>query len=198
MSTEPLPPIAVSRKTGSEQFHTNGKTLPFDLLSFWQWSASDLASNALRGRLAEFLVANALGIIEGVRSEWDAYDLRTPEGVTIEVKSAAYLQTWMQTKLSTIQFDVRPTRYWDAATNVYHPTSQRQAQVYVFALLAHQDKNTLDPLNIDQWRFFVLPTRVLNERFPIQKQVRLSKLLKIGAKPCDYHQLRDEIGSAAR
>jgi hypothetical protein len=187
----------MTRKSGHEQFHAGGKAIQFDLLSFWQWSASDLVSNALRGRLAEFLVGNALGIIDGVRSEWDAYDLRTAEGVTIEVKSAAYLQT-SQVKLSTIQFDVRLTRYWDVATNVYHPISKRQAQVYVFALLAHQDKNTLDPLNIDQWRFFALPTYVLNERLPIQKQVRLSRLLEIGAVQCDYHGLKDTIESAIR
>jgi len=189
----PFPSLVVAPKTGAEQFHNGGEILPFDLLHFWRWSASDLASNALRGRLAEFLVGNALGIIQGMRAEWDAYDLRTSTGVTIEVKSAAYLQTWSQSKLSTIQFDIRPTRYWDAEANVYHQTSQRQAQVYVFALLAHQDKQTLDPMNVDQWQFLVLPTHVLNERIPTQKQIRLSKLIEIGATFCKYHQLCESM-----
>jgi hypothetical protein len=30
--------------------------------------------------------------------------------------------------------------------------------LYVFCLLAHKDKSTLDPLNMDQWQFFVLAT----------------------------------------
>lgn len=33
------------RKTGSERFHDAGNALTFDLLSFWQWSGSDLVSN---------------------------------------------------------------------------------------------------------------------------------------------------------
>ena len=49
-----LPPLVVTRKTGSEAFQLGSTALGFDLLSFWQWSASDLVSNALRGRLAEF------------------------------------------------------------------------------------------------------------------------------------------------
>ena len=32
----------------------------------------------------------------------------SPSGVRIEVKSAAYLQTWAYAKLSTISFSVRP------------------------------------------------------------------------------------------
>jgi len=35
-----------TRKEGRESFHSNGRQLPFDLLSYWQWSASDLVSNA--------------------------------------------------------------------------------------------------------------------------------------------------------
>lgn len=35
-----LPRLAQQRRTGSEPFHADGTPLPFDLLSFWQWSAS--------------------------------------------------------------------------------------------------------------------------------------------------------------
>ena len=55
------------------------------LLDFWSWSASDLVSNATRGRLAEFIVANALGVESGIREEWAAYDLATATGIKIEV-----------------------------------------------------------------------------------------------------------------
>ena len=157
-----LPPLVVSRKTGAEVFRVGPSPLCFDLLSFWQWSASDLASNALRGRLAEFLVAHALGIADGVRAEWDAYDLRSRQGRTIEVKSAAYLQTWAQKALSAINFDIAPTRFWGAATNELASESRRQADLYVFALLAHRDKTTLDPMDLSQWEFYLLPTAVLD------------------------------------
>ena len=85
--------LSIEPKTGQEEIHADGEGLGSNLLSFWRWSTSDLVSNVTRGRLAEFIVAKALGIsTDGVGNEWDAYDLETKDGVKIEVKSAAYLQ----------------------------------------------------------------------------------------------------------
>jgi hypothetical protein len=170
---ELLDQLMVARKTGDEPLHVHGRHLPASVLTFWQWSASDLISNAMRGRLAEYLVALALGVADGVRIEWDAYDLQTVPGSTVEVKSAAYLQRWHQHRPSVITFDIHPTLGWTAATNTYSPERKRQADVYVFALLAHRDKATLDPLNLDQWEFYVLPTAVLDARLPTQKNDQL-------------------------
>ena len=105
--TNSLGLLTVSRKTGLERFHAGGQPLSFDLLSFWQWMASDLVSNATRGRVAEYLVARSLGLAEeDVRDEWAAFDLRTTSGFRVEVKSAAYLQSWHQSNLSRITFVV--------------------------------------------------------------------------------------------
>jgi hypothetical protein len=198
MAGESFAPLKPSRRTGDEPFHDGSQPLPFNLLSFWQWSASDLASNALRGRVAEFLVAQALGIADGVRAEWDAYDLRIEGGPSIEVKSAAYLQAWSQKTLSTICFDIAPTRSWDAATNIMASEIRRQADLYVFALLAHQDKTTFDPMDVAQWTFFVLPTAILNERLPLQKTIGLSGLRSLGSLECRFGQLKETIETAAR
>jgi hypothetical protein len=56
--------------------------------------------------------------------------------VTIEVKSAAYLQTWAQKTLSVISFDIAPTWFWEATTNELATEARRQADLYGFALLA--------------------------------------------------------------
>jgi hypothetical protein len=172
--------LDVKRKTGQELFHISSRPVGFNLLSFWQWSASNLASNALRGVLAEYIVACAIGVAGGVRTEWDAYDLRTLDGLKVEVKSAAYLQSWKQTTPSRICFDIRPTYGWDAATNTTSLERKRQADVYVFCLLAHSDKGTLDPMDLAQWEFFVLPPRVLDERMPTQKTISMAGLLRLG------------------
>jgi len=174
-----LDAIKPTRKTGNEKFHASHKVLDFDLLAFWQWSVSDLVSNATRGRLAEFLVARALGINVDVRDEWDAYDLETSSGIKIEVKSAAYLQTWFQPKFSIISFRVQKTREWNRVTNKQSAEIKRQADVYVFALLAHKDKSTIDPLDVDQWEFYVLPTRMLDERKRSQHSITLNSLQKL-------------------
>ena len=95
-----LQAITVSRKTGAEQLRNGADSDHFSILDFWQWSASDILGNAMRGKFAEFVVACALGLEGGVRTEWDAYDLCTLECTPIEVKSSAYIQSWRQTKLT--------------------------------------------------------------------------------------------------
>src|SRR6266851_1966408 len=60
--------LVAEPKTGHETFHANARGLGLTLSDFWRWSLSDLVSNATRGRLAEFIVADALGIsTRGVR-----------------------------------------------------------------------------------------------------------------------------------
>lgn len=182
----PLDALTVVRRSGTETFTSSGQPFGPCLTDFWSWAYSDLVSNATRGVLAEYLVASALGITSTPRTEWDACDLRTPSGRRIEVKSAAYLQSWKQSALSTIQFSIRPARGWDAATNTFAPELCRSADLYVFCLLAHTCKATIDPLNVDQWKFYVLPTTILDTRRPSQKMISLSALLGDGAREVPY------------
>lgn len=177
-----FPQLKVTKKNGDERFRRGGRRLDQTLLDFWRWSASDLVSNATRGVLAEFIVASALGIGGRVRAEWDAFDLLTDEGIKIEVKSAAYLQSWYHKKLSAISFGIRPTKFWSGETNEPCAGLKRRADIYVFCLLNHKKKDSLDPLDLDQWEFYILRARVLNEKYPAQKTIGLASLLKL--KPC--------------
>ncbi len=157
-----------------------------------------MVSNATRGILAEFIVANALGIeLNDVRDEWRAFDLITPEGITVEVKSAAYIQTWSQRDFSRITFRIPKTRAWDADTNVQEKVPRRHAKVYVFALLAHKDKSSIDPLNVEQWQFFVLPTAVLNARTRSQHSITLRSLENLAGRAVSYNELREAVRKAA-
>jgi hypothetical protein len=193
-----LPALVPGRKDGSEIFRDGVTPLDFNLLEFWQWYCSDLVSNALRGCLAEFLVAQALGIANGIRAEWDPYDLSTQEGLTIEVKSAAYLQTWGQKAISPIRFDIAPTRFWDPLTNVLDSELRRQAMIYVFALLAIRNKAMIEPMDVSQWEFYVVSTAILDAQFPVQRQISLATLRKICPVPCTFQDLRDTIATTAK
>ena len=176
-----LKEIEITKRSGEEKFRDGGKNLDFNLLSFWQWSTSDVVSNATRGILAEYMVGKALGGIkdDDVRDEGRAYDLDTQAGVRIEVKSAAYVQSWQQSRLSKISFNVPKTLGWNRETNKFDTEKKRQADVYVFALLFHKDKETVNPLDISQWEFFVLPTIVLDERERSQHSITLPSLKKL-------------------
>jgi hypothetical protein len=187
--------IEVKLKHGSEQFfESEEKPLNFRLSDFWRWSVSDLVSNATRGRLAEFIVANALEIDlkTAVRDEWAAFDLESPEGIKIEVKSAAYLQSWFQIKLSNICFSIKSSRHWNSSINQFSPTPVRQADVYIFCLLKHTDKSTIDPMKLEQWEFFVVPTEKLNNYPRGQTSITLPSL-KTLANPVSYNMLKKTV-----
>lgn len=175
--------LKASRRTGREPFRHGETTLSFELADFWAWSVSDLVSNATRGRLAEYIIARALGVsTAGVRNEWAAYDLMTASGIKIEVKSAAYLQAWFQRRLSTITFSTKRSRAWDPETGEMKAEADHQADVYVFALLAHQEKLTLDPLDVGQWRFFVVRTAILQARTRSQHSITLASLERVAPR----------------
>ena len=152
-------------KTGEEPFLTSGKPAGFDLKSFWQWSTSDLVNNTTRGILAEYLVAQSLGLdVTRPREPWANFDLKTKDGVKIEIKSAALVQSWHQDRLSKPEFEYRETLGWDADTNRQSDRPARYADVYVFALLAHEHKPSINPIDIDQWKFYVTATRAIEAR----------------------------------
>ena len=188
-----FPALQATRKNGDEAFSLSGNPLDLRLSAFWQWSSSDLVSNATRGVLAEFLVASALGLAGGVRAEWDAFDILLADGTRIEVKSAAYLQSWAHAKLSNVSFSIRPTLAWNSQTNQLSSDLRRQADIYVFCLLTHQEKTTLDPMKLDQWEFYLLHSARLDERFPTQKTIGLSSLLKLEPITAKFENLAESI-----
>lgn len=194
----PLARTEQRRLDGSEPVHADGVPTGATALDFWRWAASDLLSNASRGLLAEFLVRQAIGgSAIDVRREWDRYDIVSPDGVRIEVKSAAYLQRWAQRKLSTISFRTRPTFGWSADEGASDLERRWQADVWVFALLFHTDKATVDPLNVRHWRFYVLPTQVLAARTRSQHSITLPSLEKLCGPGIAFEQLAAAVAVAA-
>lgn len=189
--------ISQMRRSGNELFRDGGRELDFSLLDFWRWSVSDVVSNATRGVLAEYLVARAVGAAEGIRDEWAPYDLTDCDGITIEVKSAAYVQSWHQKRHSVISFACRKTRAWDPDTGGQAVQKRRQAKVYVFALLAHKDQATLNPLDVSQWEFYVLPTAALDQRKRSQHSITLKSLRDLHGAPVGYRDLHRAVKEAA-
>lgn len=197
--------LTVHRLTGQEPFRLDDKLLDATVLQFWQWSSSDLVGNALRGVLAEYIVGLALGCVEGARQEWGAIDLKwTPPGgkkeFQIEVKSAAYVQTWEQTKLSGISFDIAAKQSSDSKANSNQAKSQanrrRAADVYVFCLLHNDRKATVQPLDLEQWSFFVVPTHCINAEWKQQKRVSLGPLERLHGPAFGFMDLHDRVLAA--
>jgi hypothetical protein len=190
----------MTARSGVDPFRAGTTALSFTLGDFWRWAASDLLSNALRGVVAEFLVAKACGCDDRCRVEWDACDLTTPSGLKLEIKTSGYVQSWAQARLSVPTFDIAVKRSWDAASNTYAPVPGRPADIYVFALHAHQDRSSADPMDVAQWQFFVLRAAVLGERCATQKRIGLTALRALEPRVTAFERLADAIeteGAAA-
>jgi hypothetical protein len=104
----PLIPAPAQPLDGPDRF----AGLDAAVVDFWRWACSDLRDNTVRGVLAEYLVAFALGRTDERRKNWDNYDVRSPSGVTVEVKASGYLQAWPQRRHSQPQFGSVAARRW--------------------------------------------------------------------------------------
>ena len=170
---------APSMKTGREPFHTGQRFSDFTLLDYWQWAESDLMNNARRGIVAEYLVARAVGAANRPREEWVGVDVETADGIKIEVKCSAYVQAWQQEKLSAFTFDIAPRESsWSPATNqtIQYDPPRRLADVYVFCVLGDESGALPDPLDLADWRFYVVATAVLNRERPHGKSISMRPL----------------------
>lgn len=160
---------------------------------FWAWALADLRGNTVRPMLAEFLVAQALGAAHRPRIEWDAYDVVTSEGITVEVKSSAYVQAWEQARPSAITFGGLNSRTWNSAG--WAASATYNADVYVFALATARDHTSYDPLDVEQWTFWVLPRATVEATG--QKSLALSRVEKLAEAPVSYSGLEAAVRAAA-
>ena len=184
-------------RDGDEPFRQGRESKGFCLYDYWRWMGSDLVMNIQRGVVAEFIVANALGAetLNYPRSPWEGFDVQVSDNemMTIEVKSAAYVQAWHRknSKPSTISFGITPKKYG----RDFH------VDAYVFCVLGRQCACP-DPLDLDQWRFYVLMSAVLDEEVPDQKRIGIRKLEELvdrrGQYAANYDGLREAVDEAFR
>jgi len=144
----------------------------------------------------------ALDCISGTRQEWNASDLewKVAEGklIRIEAKSAAYFQSWQQKGHSAISFDIAKKISWYADTNMYGKVPERVADVYMFFLVhPKEDKEKVNPLDLSQWSFYVLPTQRLNQVFNDQQSIALSRLESLHGPCFEFSEIKDRVLKAA-
>lgn len=186
--------------TGSEEFTLHGKSSGITVMDFWRWAFSDLIDNTQRGVMAEFLVYSSLKSEypfhrTQMRENWLPFDVTSPSGRKIEVKSAAYIQAWTPENIfAQIRFDIGKKLAWDNATATSATVAKRNCDLYVFCLFTAKTKD-VSLLNLDYWDFYVLPTSVLDEKVPDQKGITLSSLLKLEPIKTDYAVLGAVIES---
>jgi len=149
-----------------------------------------LVSNNYRGILVEAIVADALGSgWNWVSEDWAAWDFERSDGVRLEVKQSAALQSWHQSGLKkpNPRFDCAArTGRWEGSQ--WHPETQRFADIYIFAYHGEMNAELADHRIPDQWTFFVVSEASL----PVQKTIGLTKVREL-ASQAHHINLQDVV-----
>lgn len=182
---------------GNEPFLVGGKPINLTMNDYWRWAYSDLADSRNRSVMAEFIVASSIGAAhldtDTSRAAWKQYSLLSPGGYKLEVKSAAYVQSWDTEHPDQVSFQIAPSRMPDSSGKPKLDTPlQRKSDVYVFCVYKAMKKDE-SPLDLDLWEFYVLPTSVLDDMKPVQKTITLPSLMNLEPVWCDYYGIEEAI-----
>ncbi len=188
MSDDWIHPTKREPFTGGESLEGIEATIK----DFWAFAMSDLRANNVRGYFAEFLVARAVGA-SGPRIEWDAYDVLTPDGIRVEVKSSGRLQSWPQRTPSRVSFTGLKGREL-LADNSYAEEATYNADVYVFAIQTAMTHDAYDPLDVSQWEFHVVSCIALEATG--RASIGLATLVSLSGGPVDYPDLASAVRAA--
>ena len=68
-----------------------------------------------------------------------------------------------------------------------------KSDVYVFCFFDQQNQKTVDPMNLREWRFFIISVDVINHRCSGQKSISLEKVLTLNPFEVSYEEKSDCI-----
>lgn len=179
--------MAVTRREPHTPLRGPGGEEIARLGDFWTWAYADADAEAEPGTMPEYLVELALGRTPsrrwGARNTGEAARRQELlDSLAIEVRGASEVPSLARTGAANITFSLANRPAVDA---------------WVFALLAHTDAQTVDPLDATQWAFFVVPDVFLELAHPRSRSITLTQLAAtpFGA-PLAWESLADAVAGA--
>lgn len=175
--------------SGLERFTNNGEETELNLLDFWRFQYSNVWD--LQDEMAEFIVSKALGMeVPFNKNGWTLYDIDYND-YRIEVKETSDWHSWNKNGYvqKTPRFDI------GKAHSVYKDVEsdyERQNDIYVFCHLKGSDAKSANPMNLSAWDFYVVPTKLINERCGDSKTISLSRV-KGFTSPVSYNELQNKV-----
>lgn len=192
MELDNTPPELLS---GKEQFVYNGHPIGFTIEDYWRFQFSNIWD--IQEEVAEFIVAKALGLkVPHNKNGWTLWDISYKKK-RIEIKSTSYYHSWRKdgniSQQRTFGITKSHTVYQDNTSKL-----ERQNDVYVFCLNTGFTKMDSNPMVLDNWRFYVVPTSTINRLCGNNKSITLGRLKRITGKPngISYGELKSAIDYA--
>lgn len=191
--------------SGDEAFSCGAEIFDTTIKDFWAWSMSRLMGDGPRGDLAEFIVSTALGVDMTIpKKGWGECDIiynrqrPNERPLRIEVKCSAYLQAWERPTLSKPVFSIAKTINCDIdeVNGVYQYVGRdgkppaRRSELYIFCLFAATERERADPMKLDQWEFYIVPTRLINETLGDRRTISLKGIERLGISKCRYGDIK--------
>ena len=175
---------------GNEHFTKKGEATELTILEFWRWHFSEIFD--LQSKIAEYIVGKALGLTEAQNvGEWTLFDMMY-RGKRIEIKETSYYHAWQtdeEPKSKQRSFGI--TKAYDNYKAENSPL-RRQNDIYIFCLNTGETREASNPLELNNWQFYVLSTDVINRKCGDAKTISLSRVEKL-AKKVSYSELKGEV-----
>ena len=181
--------------TGEEKFQQNGKEVDMSMLDLWQFKYSNIFN--MQEIIAEYLVAKALKKEKADNDAyWTLWDIDYREK-RIEVKETSYYHSYNKpgkiSKQRGFGINKANSSYeYETEENRY----ERQNDIYVFCLNLGESAETSNPLNLDNWEFYIVPTDTINKNCGDNKTISLGRIRSMGFKAMGFDQIKkcvDEI-----
>lgn len=175
----------------NNKFIFNEKELSFGLLEFWQQKYSNIYN--MQEVIAEFLVEKALGIDKAQNTDyWTLYDILY-RNYRIEIKETSYYHPWNENGIVSKYRSFGITK----ANSNYDIKDcenkfERQNDIYVFCLNTGNTKEESNPMNLNNWEFYIVPTSIINEKCGNNKTITLGKVRKLTQK-VSYDKIKENI-----
>ena len=187
--------------SGDEHFTYDGVPINRLLNDFWAWQSSDLLDVYVRGSMSEYIVATALGLDYQARANWLDHDLDYGD-TRIEIKSSAnilidnsnYLPVKMKEN-SKIIFNIGENKKTHSVIDESwnEQTAYRHSDIYIFCVFRCKNLVETNPMQLEQWEFYIMKTSSMNELLGSQKTISLSALLKLPVSKCNYEELQETL-----
>ena len=152
--------------TGDESLTLgNSKVGDKKISDFFKYASGDLMHNTVRGKFAEWMVAQLLCIDPGHGTMWRAFDLWYKKQCRIEVKCAAFWQRWSHEPCSKIVFtglrSIKHDEEKDEPASVIRDGRKVAVRgycshLYIFCLHQHMKHEGWNACDLNQWRFYIL------------------------------------------